>query len=73
MNVLYSLVITSIVGVISILNAEPTYEYRKGQVLSPNYVHTQTLQVVEDFNLPDTCVTDLQIYNYIMSKTETLD
>lgn len=52
-------------------NAKNFYQYE--EQLSSDYVCSQSLQVVEDFNLPDTCVTDLQIYNFIMSKTETLD
>lgn len=43
------------------------YDYTKGEILSPDYVHYQTILVIESCNLPDSCETDQQIYDFLMS------
>jgi H+/gluconate symporter-like permease len=48
------------------------YDYKKGDVIYPDYLFPDPLQVIESFNIPDSCITDQQIYDLIMSKTEVL-
>lgn len=52
-------------------NAKNFYQYE--EQLNSDYVCSQSLQIVEDYNLPDTCISDLQIYNLTEIETETLN
>lgn len=40
-----------------------TYEFTKDQILTPDYVHPDSLLIVESFNLPDSLTTDEEIFN----------
>ena len=47
----------------------PHYEFNKGDVLLPDYVHVDTLIVVKSFNVPDSLFTDGEINKYISKYT----
>ena len=47
-------------------------QFVKGEVLYPDYALSDTLVVTEDFTIPDSCVTDSQIYEYVMAKTKII-
>ena len=80
-----AIVIASLLGTISKLKAESenwkslyemtSYEqpqFVKGEILYPDYALSDTVVVTEDFTIPDSCVTDSQIYEYVMSKTKII-
>lgn len=45
------------------------YQFKKGQILLPDYVCKDTLIVSQNFNLPGNLITDQQISNFIKTKT----
>ena len=80
-----AIIIAFLLGTISKLKAESenwkslyemtSYEqpqFVKGEILYPDYALSDTVVVTEDFTIPDSCVTDSQLYEYVMSKTKII-
>jgi len=50
---------------IALTSCKTNYQFTKGQLLPPDYVHPDTLLVVENFNIPDSLCTDEDIWNVL--------